>query len=133
MQLNVDDNVSFTVYSAVNGATSFKGVVEGMLSGKIHPFKDEAAAIHSTIYPLLPEALRVIYEDDYRTYNYYAIARDDGSVVYIGEPWINESTITYISEKQRKIIVTGFTGTDADLRLILEQNRVTVKSVGDVD
>lgn len=50
--------------------------------------------------------------DDPRQYDYYRIKKADGSIVVIGEPWIDQSTIVQVASGTAVITMPNMTPTD---------------------
>lgn len=71
-----------------------------------------AAAInHTNIYGYLNPGL---VQDDFTSYNYIEIKNQDGSVVEIGLPWIQEGTLTRAERATMRAIFTDWDDTKRD-------------------
>ena len=129
-EIAIGAKLTFDTYGAVNGVTSFTGEKIGNTSGKYLPVPQFAVAAHSSIYPLLPAASKAVTEDSYKSYNYIHFLKDDGADVYIGVPWIQESSVKETIETTGTIVLSNCKNTKGTLlRTILEQNDFEVASI----
>lgn len=98
--MNIDSSMIFSnydlqVYPAAIIGNNFKGckilsIVDAESateSGRIN-----AAQMHSQVYPTLPKDLLVA--DDYDSYTYVKLKLADGTITYIGDPWIIPTSLT---------------------------------------
>lgn len=126
----VGNRLSFSIYGAIEGNSVFAGTAIGSISGS-HVSQPEVALVnHNNIWPAVPEDIRAPLADSFTAYGYLIIASDGGDVRYIGEPWINMSTVMIENIRTATIVVESFTDSDASrLRSVLESNGYSVGSV----
>lgn len=74
---------------------------------------------HSIVFPLIPDAPK-----RYDSYLYHRFELENGTVAFVGDPWIKESTLKTLDNV--KIIVTYDVGINADdekkIRLMNQNN-----------
>lgn len=115
-------NVRLSIYDTIDDRKQFEGEIVGEFKGKAHPFAEQANAHHANIYPSLPEDIKADTPNDYREYLWYIIALEDGSLVRLGRPWIDETSIEVVEEISAYPTIVNFKDADTKrLRQVLEQ------------
>lgn len=126
----VGNRLSFSIYGAIEGNSSFEGTAIGSIAGTHVPQSEVALVNHSNIWPAIPEEIREPLADSFTAYDYLIIATDGGSLYYLGDPWINMSTVIMENIRTATVVVESFTDSDASrLRSVLESNGYTVGKV----
>lgn len=122
-------DVSFTIYTGIAGQTDFSGTIVGITQGGYVPQTADAQSNHANIYPNLPSDVQDEYSNDYASYNYLQLAAEDGTITYIGVPWVNNSTIAILGTKTLTATIYPFPdSTAANIIRILQQRGYTVAS-----
>lgn len=121
--------VRFSTYGTVDNVKQFEGEIATTVGGNFHPNYQHAVAQHANIYPTLPEEIKKTTPNDAKAYQYIGLSKADGSLVYIGVPWIVEATIEDVVETIKTITVRSEGVDDSRLRQILEQNNIEVVSI----
>ncbi len=128
--IQIGDNIDCSLYGPVNNSTGLVGKVIGITNADGLPATSVAPTDHVNIYPLLPASVQSVIENDYRSYNYIAVKLLDSNVVYVGLPWIIESTLIREDIGLATIKVVNFRDTDIEpIKALLKANGYTVDSV----
>lgn len=131
-QLKVGQKVKFTIAGAINGRTDYEGTIAGTTDGKFVPVASNPSINHTNIYPNLTPAKKLEYADLYTSYVYIQLHMADGTLVYIGEPWIVDSTIVELTSTDLVVKLSNFnTERKSELIKLLTQHDYTVKSVSE--
>lgn len=97
--------ISFEVYpSAIIGTKFQNAIVRGLVDHSgVTEFNP--AVMHANVYPSIPTGKIV---DDFRKYNYLRLELPNGSTVFVGLPWIIESTVQVISNQDLVITIPKY-------------------------
>ena len=97
--------ISFEVYpSAIIGTKFQNAIVRGLVDHSgVTEFNP--AVMHANVYPSIPAGKIV---DDFRKYNYLRLELPSGSTVFVGLPWIIESTVQVISNQDLVITIPKY-------------------------
>lgn len=124
------DELVLDIYGFIGSSNRFTGVVGGTFHGKWVPAEASAFFHHSNIYPELPETVRSGISDDSTSYQYISLIAEDNTIVYIGMPWIIESTLTSVEQRSAAIKLVNVEDTDSiRLRQILESAGYEIESI----
>ena len=106
--LIIKDVISFNTYG-VNVVTNvLNGTLLGIVDGSDLRNPAAAAASHAAIYPSLPVIDGVTIPNDFTKYNYLYIKLVDGTKIEVGEPWINNISLTRLSRKTCTVVIPDF-------------------------
>lgn len=125
-------HVQFNIYGSMGGRTSVSGTVEGIVKGHRAPKLNEMRAYHASIYQLLPEEIKEVTPNDWRKYDYAMIALSNGDLIYVGLPWIIESTLEEVTLQGINLQGTGWDKTklsEEDIRVFFAQFGVRITSI----
>jgi hypothetical protein len=128
-EIEIGDNLTFSLYASVNGAVSYSGKVLGIVYPKVLPAGTTAPTDHVNLYPTLPQEVQAQIEDDWQSYKYLALDTDSG-VKYFGLPWIIEGTLFRDDIGVAVVTLSKFKDSDAEaVRALLVANGYTVDSI----
>lgn len=129
-EIEAGSQIRFSIYGNIGGKKEFTGTVASSAAGEFLPPGTSADINHVNIYPTLPSAVKAVTENAYTAYNYIALSLADKSIVYIGKPWIVETTLMRVVPRVATVTVQGITDPDGTkLRRVLESNGYSVSSV----
>lgn len=131
-EIKNDMHVQFNVYGSMGGRTTVSGTVEGIVKGHRVPALNEMRAYHASIYQLLPEEIKAVTPNDWLKYEYVMIALANNELIYVGVPWIIESTLEQVTMQGINIQGTGWDKTklsEEDIRIFFAQHGVRVTSI----
>lgn len=132
--MNIDSittgmTISCTIYGNIGGRNQYSGKVASIISGEFVPQTSNADVNHANIYPTLPTERKERFTNNYATYKYVQLALDDGSMAYLGLPWIIDTTITEVGESRLDLQIGNFNEADFDRILLwIEKGGWTVTS-----
>lgn len=128
----VGSKVDFSIYGNIEGKTIFSGTVMGHVSSTIAGMVQGNGIItnHANIWPTLPEDVRSPYVNAFSAYDYVAIQAEDGTVDYIGLPWIINDTLTKQIQRIATIGLVNFSDPDASkLSRLLQTHGYEINSI----
>ena len=126
----LDTEVSFITHGLLGGVQTFEGVVAGVVNPRSLPATANAAVNHSNIYPTLPAATKEKVLDNHLSYNYVALETNPGTIIYIGIPWISDSSLVLLTNRMLSVPILNFKEENYDrLRKVL---RGAGYEVGDI-
>lgn len=131
IDINTGDIVSFSLYSGINGTTTLSGKVQAKLTHELASVMPGSNLVtnHTNIWPLLPQEVKDNYTNSHTSYEYIALKTNNGTVYFIGIPWIREATLEKENPKTAELVLGNFTEVDGvRLGKILAQHNYTVKS-----
>ncbi|QAX96065.1 hypothetical protein [Vibrio phage vB_VmeM-Yong XC32] len=120
----------FTIYGSISGRKQFEGTIAAIIGGQFVPQTSNADTNHINIYPTLSEDRKARFLDDYASYDYVQLALADGSMVYIGLPWIIDNTIESLGDTRLDVQIKNFDEGDYDkFRLWVNQGGWEISSM----
>ena len=126
-QLLPGDNITATLYSAVNGAGQINGKVLGVVHSQGVPPTSTAPTDHVNVYRDMSPIVQATIEDDWRSYNYIMLENADGGIVYIGTPWIVSGSLLRSDTRTATLILENFPDVDIEnVRSLLAANGYVV-------
>ena len=129
-QIQLDDKVSLTLHGAVNGTTQINGVVISITSWNGIPVSSSAPTDHVNLYPLLPDVVKDTTPDSWTAYRYIGIKMADGTVQYVGYPWIVNSTAILDNPVVAIITLNDFNESSSEsLKALLRVNGYSVDNI----
>lgn len=121
--------VSFSIHGTIGGANTFSGEVVSAIGGAHIPPNANGFTNHSNIYPALPDEVRAVTDDSYNSYNYVALSTGAADLVYIGIPWIADSTLQTVNETTKSVTVKDPFNDSLRLSQVLKTNGYEVTAV----
>jgi len=108
-QIQLNDIISFTTYGVGGILQITNGTVIGIETGTNLRNPTAAAAEHTNLFGAIPQSTSNPIPNDYRKYNYLLIQKTDNTLVEVGFPWINQSTLTRLAYGTLTVVIEDFT------------------------
>lgn len=109
--------IAFSTYGTIGNVSAFSGIFVGAIHGSVVPSSAQAFVNHSNIYPQLPAIVKAATEDNYQHYTYLQVLTVEGNTIYIGIPWIVDTTLVITVNRTVTVTINNFTDeTSAGLR-----------------
>lgn len=122
--------IRFSTYGNVGQRSTFTGTYVGEMFGSVVPNSQVSFVNHNNIYPTLPDSIRAATPNDYTKYPFAIIIIEDGSTLYIGKPWIIETTLELVVNRTAVVEIVNFQ--DADLITLRKQLEALNRTVGNI-
>ena len=107
-KLKLTDIITFNTFGIGTVSNVVNGKLLGLESGNALRNPMAAAANHANIYSSIPNTLTSPVANDYTKYNYLLIQLVDNTIIEIGEPWINQISLTRLVRQTATIILIDF-------------------------
>lgn len=116
--LVIKDTISFSCYGIGIINNVVNGTLIGISDGANLRDPTTAAINHSNIYAALP-IVPAPTPNDFTKYNYLVIKLTNNSIIEIGIPWVNISTLVRLTRQSVSVLVNDFDGNTQRLKDIL--------------
>lgn len=111
----------------MGGKRDFTGKYVGMVTAMAVPSVNSVNVIHQNMWPAIPDEIKTTISDNYRSYQYIVLEQDDGTLLYIGTPWIIAEAVVVVGTYTAVLTISPLpTDSVTELKAIMEANGYTV-------
>ena len=95
--------ISFEVYPSSILGTKFNSCIVRGISDYSGVTSFDPAVMHANVFPTIPSSNAT--PDDFRKYMYLRLELANNVITFVGIPWINESTLITVSNRNLEVII----------------------------